>query len=353
MWKDLKYLLAYTAPLSMVLGLAWGGLWAWATPLLLFGIIPLWEWILPASTHNIPESEMVQRARRRFFDLLLYVHLPLLYGLLVWYFHTLQHGTWTKSELLGLTLGMGMIVGSFGINVGHELGHRPEWYHQLMAKCLLVPALYTHFTIAHNYGHHKWVATPNDPATARKGEPLYSFWLRAIVGTWREAWRLARKQISGKSLPWRSVRNEMRINLIMQVGWLVGLIAVWGWVAVLAAWVVALIAVLLLESVNYIEHYGLMRHQLPSGRYERVRPCHSWNANHELGRIFLYELTRHSDHHYKADRKYQTLRHLDESPQLPFGYPLSILIAMIPPLWFNLMDKQLDRHRQSSQLPTT
>ncbi len=342
MWKDLKYLLAYTAPLALALGLAWGGAWSWAAVILTFGIIPALELVLPASTANVPPEEEPIRARRRFFDLLLYVHVPLLYTLVLWYFHVLTHEPLSTSELLGLTLGTGIMVGSFGINVGHELGHRPEWYHQAFAKMLLVPALYAHFTIEHNRGHHKWVATPLDPSTARRGEPIYRFWLRSIAGVWRNAWQLERRRLEAKGLPFFSLHNDMIVNLLAEAAWIALAVFLFGWAVVPALLVIALIGVLLLESVNYIEHYGLLRRELAPGRYERVLPRHSWNSDHELGRIFLYELTRHSDHHYKASRKYQILRHMDDSPQLPFGYPMSILIALIPPLWFRLMDHRVE-----------
>jgi alkane 1-monooxygenase len=120
--------------------------------------------------------------------------------------------------------------------------------------------------------------------------------------------------------------------------YLIGVGLIWGPTVACFAIGTAIVGFLLLESVNYIEHYGLVRKQLASGRYEPVTPRHSWNSNHELGRIFLYELTRHSDHHYKATRKYQVLRHMDESPQLPLGYPTSILMALVPPLWFKKMN---------------
>ena len=130
----------------------------------------------------------------------------------------------------------------------------------------------------------------------------------------------------------------------LQLAHLFYLIAVWalfGWSGVAFAVAIALLAILQLETVNYIEHYGLRRKKMPSGFYEKVGPQHSWNSNHEFGRILLYELTRHSDHHYKATRKYQILRHFDKSPQLPHGYPASMMMALLPPLWFSVMDKRI------------
>jgi len=213
----------------------------------------------------------------------------------------------------------------------------------LMAKALLLTALYTHFFIEHNRGHHKHVATDKDPASARFGESIYAFWLRSVTGSYRNAWRLESKRLQRQGLPFWSWRNEMIRFQVYQVLYLALVGLIFGWQMIGYALAIAVFGFLLLESVNYIEHYGLRRKEIAPGRYEKVQPWHSWNSNHEMGRIFLYELTRHSDHHYKASRKYQILRHFDESPQLPFGYPTSIVISLIPPLWFALMNGRVKR----------
>jgi alkane 1-monooxygenase len=197
-----------------------------------------------------------------------------------------------------------------------------------------------HFFIEHNRGHHKWVGTPQDPATARLGESIYRFWPRSILGAYRNAWKLEKERLQKDGKAVFSIYNEM---IWFQIANLAYLGLVWfffGWAGLAFALAAAAIGILLLETVNYIEHYGLSRRKLPSGFYEKTSPRHSWNSNHELGRIFLYELTRHSDHHYKATRKYQVLRHFDESPQLPLGYPATMLMAMLPPLWFGVMDRR-------------
>jgi alkane 1-monooxygenase len=128
---------------------------------------------------------------------------------------------------------------------------------------------------------------------------------------------------------------------LIQVGYLLGVALIWNWNTAGFAIGIAVVGFLLLETINYIEHYGLRRARLANGRYEKVEAKHSWNANYELGRILLYELTRHSDHHYKANKKYQLLDHHDSSPQLPFGYPASMLIALLPPIWFKLINPRL------------
>lgn len=341
MLRDLKYLIAYVAPLSAYVAVLWQGAWSFSTVVVAFVLIPLAEQFAKGTDRNLSEAEEAKKAVSPLFDLLLYLNVPLLLGLLWLYFSAVTGGGLQGWEVAGLTLSTGIVVGTIGINVAHELGHRPKRYEQLMAKLLLTTALYTQFSIEHNRGHHLWVATNQDPSSARPGEGLYRFWLRSVWGTYLNAWRLEHDRLRREGKPLFSVWNEMiwfqlaHLAYLALVGWQ------FGWTGVGFAVAVAVLGFLLLETVNYIEHYGLRRKRLPSGFYEKVMPRHSWNSNHELGRIFLYELTRHSDHHFKSTRKYQVLRHFDESPQLPHGYPASILMALVPPLWFRVMEKRM------------
>ncbi len=339
--KDAKYLIAYILPLSAIAGLAWQGAWSWAAPVLAFALLPTLEQWLPQSVENVAAEAEEPRSAVRFFDWLLYLNIPLVYGIVLGYVALIDAGSLTWFELAGLTLGVGIIVGANGINVAHELGHRRLRYEQMLSKWLLLPALYQHFFIEHNRGHHKHVATPLDPATARFGENVYAFWWRSVTGGWRSAWRLEAERLQKAGLGLWSRHNEMLHFIGAQALWLGSIGVAFGPAALLGAVVVAGIGFLLLETINYIEHYGLQRQQRADGRYEPVLPEHSWNSDHELGRIFLYELTRHSDHHFKATRKYQVLRHMDESPQLPAGYPASILMALAPPLWFYVMNPRV------------
>ena len=279
--------------------------------------------------------------RKPIFDLLLYLNVPIVLGFVGWYLYLVAYVPLSSYEYWGITLSMGVFLGAIGINVAHELGHRKTWYEQVMASLLLLPNLYMHFTIEHNNGHHVNIATKEDPASARFNEWIYVFWLRSIIFTYISAWKIEAKRLrqAGKSpihytnrLIWLQL---IEIGYLGAIGWFLGL------AVMLAAISIAIGGFLMLESVNYIEHYGLNRRKLPSGRYERVQPWHSWNSNHSIGRIVLYELTRHSDHHFKASRKYQILRHYDESPQLPYGYPMSVILALFPPLWFWLMNPRV------------
>jgi len=338
MLKDLKYLSAYIVPASAFAAISCGGMYTWLTVVVVFGILPVIEMLLPFSTANIAEEDESDRSKSRFFSLLLYFNIPLVYAAIIWGAWTAQNNTMFWWEWLGLVLSVGIVMGANGINVAHELGHRQNKTEQLLAKILLLPALYQHFFIEHNRGHHKHVATPEDPASAPLGQSVYFFWIKSVTLSWWNAWKLESSRLKKNGLSPFSLHNEMLVFQILQILWLAGIYAIIGPAACVFALMAGIVGFLLLETVNYIEHYGLRRHQLPGGHYEPVSPRHSWNSNHELGRIFLYELTRHSDHHYKSTRKYQILRHLDESPQLPLGYPASMLLSLIPPLWFWKMD---------------
>ena len=206
-----------------------------------------------------------------------------------------------------------------------------------------------HFIIEHNFGHHKNVGTPEDPATSRRGELVFAFWLRSTIHGYLNAWKIEGKRLSANGKSFWSIQNEMIRFTFIQAIYLTLLAFAFTPDILFFAVSAAATGFLLLETVNYIEHYGLMRRKLASGRYESVTLQHSWNSSHELGRIFLYELTRHADHHYRATRKYQILRHHDTSPQLPMGYPIAMLLSLIPPLWFRIVHPLLDRVTQENK----
>jgi alkane 1-monooxygenase len=339
--RDAKYLFAYLLPLSGYLGLYLGGIWAPGSIYLAFVLLPLVEQLWPPRPDAIDPATEAARSRRPFFDWLLYLNLPLLYGAILYFCFLVAGGDYTTGELVGWIGNVGLMIGAMGINVGHELGHRTNRTEQLLAQVLLLPGLYQHFFIEHNRGHHKNVATPEDPASAERGQTLYAFWVQSVVGSWRNAWRLEAERLRRAGLPVGSWHNLMVRFQVVQVLYLAAIGIAFGPFVLAVVVAAGVFGFLMLESVNYIEHYGLRRKRLPSGRYEPVTPLHSWNSDHELGRIFLYELTRHSDHHFKATRKYQILRRYDESPQLPAGYPASILLSLVPPLWFRVMDGRL------------
>jgi len=236
---------------------------------------------------------------------------------------------------------MGLLCGTFGINIGHELGHRVNRFEQVLAKASLLTSLYMHFFIEHNKGHHKKVATPEDPGSARYNEAIYLFYCRTIFFSYLSAWKIGNAAARKNGYPKWHWKNEMVQAHLVQ-GLFVLCIYIFAGTLVTGYFLVAaFIGILLLETVNYIEHYGLQRRPMVEGGYERAMPWHSWNSNHLLGRLMLFELSRHSDHHYMASRKYQVLQHHPGAPQLPTGYPGSMLLAMLPPAWFYIMNRRI------------
>jgi alkane 1-monooxygenase len=278
--------------------------------------------------------------------------MPFQYVALACYFYSITFVDQSGVDLAGKTAVMGLLCGTFGINVGHELGHRTNRFEQALAKLLLLTSLYMHFFIEHNKGHHKRVATPEDPSSARLGEPLYLFWIRSIVNSYRSAWHIAAKDQQKKGRPALSLRNEMIQFHAIQIGFVLAIGMALGWTVAILFIAAAFIGILLLETVNYIEHYGLQRKQIAEGKWERAMPEHSWNSNHVIGRVMLFELSRHSDHHYLASRKYQVLRHHDHSPQMPTGYPGMMLLALVPPVWFWVMNQKVRTLKNDSQSVT-
>ena len=317
------------------------GIYSYSTLIIAFVIVPILEFLSPGHIDNISEDEEDELVVNRFFDILLYLNIPLVYAMLYAFAYTLKNVSLETYEYVGLCGSIGVVIAASGINVAHELGHRTEKWEQTLAKILLIPALYMHFYIEHNRGHHLRVSTPEDPATARKGEILFFFWIRSTIGGYIHAWQLEAKRLSRINKSIVSLDNEMIRFTLIQISYLLFVYSFFGVAAGNAIVTVGIIGFLLLETINYVEHYGLVRKKLKSGRYEKVEIHHSWNSNHEAGRILLYELTRHADHHYKSTRKYQVLRHHENSPQLPLGYPGSMFLAMIPPAWFWVMNKRI------------
>ncbi len=340
--RDIKYLLAYTIPASAIVGIKLGGIGSYTTVLYAFGLIPLWEAIIAPNPTKLSDTAVQNRLANRFFDGMLYFNLLLVYSILIYGLWFLIQTPLQSFETVGYLLSFGIVLGTNGINVAHELGHRTTKIERLLAKILLLPALYMHFYIEHNFGHHVNVGTPDDPATSKKNQSVFSFWFTSVVGQIRSATAIQKKLLHNRTAGFFSIYNDFFYYQLFQLSYLIIVGYFFGIEGVFFALSIALVAVLLLETINYIEHYGLIR-ESKGKRYERVTPMHSWNSNHAIGRLVLYELTRHSDHHHRASKKYQILESIEKSPQLPFGYTTSMLIALVPPIWFKMMNKRLPK----------
>ncbi len=339
--RALKYLTTYTLPLAVIVSFTAEG-WRTFTPLIYgFGVIPLLELMLKPREENLSTAEAELTKADHIYDWLVWLIVPVQLGFLTWYFFNIQTVEAFGVSWWGRTISMGMMCGVLGINVAHELGHRRSKAEQRLSKVLLMTSLYPHFFIEHNYGHHKNVATEEDPASARYNELLYTFWIRSIIGSYLHAWQIEAQRLSRKKIAPFSLRNEMIQFTLIEVAICLTIYFLFGGIVLIGFFVAALFGILLLETVNYIEHYGLSRKKVSDSRYEKTTPVHSWNSNHILGRIFLFELSRHSDHHAHPHKKYQVLASYKESPQMPTGYPGMMLLSTIPPLWFMVMNRRV------------
>jgi alkane 1-monooxygenase len=350
-WVDRKrrlWLLAFLMPALplMAVGLATAtGLavfWFWG-PIFAFVLVPLADVLIGDDPSNPPEEVAAALQADPWYRWIVLAYLPAQYAGLVWaLWYALTHPIgWVALVGLGSTLG---IVTGVGINAAHELGHKREDLEHWASKIALAPTLYGHFFVEHNWGHHRRVATREDPATSRMGEGYYRYWPRTVLGSLRSAWRIERKRLRRKGSrvlsPGNRVLHAWAFSVVV---WGVALV-LGGWRALVVLAVQAVIGFSLLEAVNYVEHYGLLRQKDEQGRYERVTPRHSWNNNHVVTNLLLYQLQRHSDHHENPARRFAALRHVDDAPQLPAGYAAMILLALFPPLWRRVMDPRLLAH---------
>ncbi len=340
--RAIKYLLPLTFFVLAFIGFNSKGIFTTLPLLFGFGFMPLAELILPQAKKNLSVIEEDASKENKIYDWILYGFGLLQIVFLFYFFYCIKRDLIfiDNFSLVGRALSMGVLCGLFGINLSHELGHRKEWLGQTLAKLCLSTSLYYQFFIEHNKGHHKNFCTPHDPGTSLKGENIYAFYVRAIKGVYLGAWHIANAESikqNGTKFTWR---NEM-IKAHVLEGLLILIAGILGLKVLVAFIIAALIGALLLESVNYIQHYGLIRKPTSETSYERGSPAHSWDSQHPIGRLMLFELTRHSDHHYLASRKFQILRSHEEALNMPTGYPGTILLALCPPLWFKVMHARL------------
>ncbi len=344
--RALKYLPIFTGIIAVYISFISTGWWTYTALIYIFGLIPLLDILMPTPEKNMNAMEEELALKDSLYDWLIYSMLPIQLFFLWVFLSMIGDPTLTTFEFWGRISAMGILCGSLGINVAHELGHRPNKSEQWMSKALLLTSLYMHFFIEHNHGHHRRVATPEDPASARYGENIYFFFVRTVVFSYVSAWRLEAQKLERKEQAFWSIHNEMLRFQIIQMAFLGGIYFFFGWIPMLAFIAAATFGFLQLETVNYIEHYGLQRRRKDNGNYEKILPVHSWNSNHIIGRLLLFELTRHSDHHFQSTRKYQILRHFDDAPQMPTGYPGMMVLAFFPPLWFIVMHRHIAKYRE-------
>lgn len=350
-WRDSKrylWLLALLVPIFPFI--AWGlanltglALFWYLGPILVLVIIPILDVIVGIDRSNPPEDVVAQLEQDRYYRWITFLYVPLQYFALVWACWMWVRGGLGWPDRIGLALTVGVVAG-IAINTAHELGHKRDSFERWMAKIALAQPGYGHFYVEHNRGHHSRVATPDDPASSRVGENVWIFLPRTVVGGYRSAWRLEQPRFSRRHQSHWSIRNDVLNAWLLSVALWVALLVIFG-ISLLPFLVIqAVVGIALLEFVNYIEHYGLLRRREASGRWERVQPRHSWNSNNVVTNILLFQLQRHSDHHANPTRRFQALRDLDSAPVLPTGYAGMIVLAVLPPVWYRVMDPRVAAH---------
>lgn len=333
-----RYFSAYSIPGFALLGVLFGGLLSWLTVVVVFVLIPLAELLVGRNPENMDDEAEAKAKNSLLYSFVLWLFVPIPFLLTLAFGYRFNEGIYQTYESIGNVLSIALSSGGIGITIAHELVHRKSVFEQYLGRIILLSVFYMHFAIEHVRGHHALVATDEDPATARRGQSYYAFWWTSVWGQWISAWKLEAKRLNKLGNSTIHYKNEMIHFTLLQTGYVVILGWLFGWIFAMMALAMGIAAFSLLEGVNYIEHYGLEREVLENGRYEKVGNHHSWNSDHVISRMLLFELTRHSDHHAVASRHYQILRSLEESPQLPTGYPGMILLALVPPLWFRVMD---------------
>ncbi|MEN0065170.1 MAG: alkane 1-monooxygenase [Myxococcota bacterium] len=335
--RALPFYLSFVVPACFGLAVAYGGAFTWLVPAVVFIAIPLFDLLLG---HDVDDPPAVKDGRQFAYDLALWLWVPVQLGSIALGLWRLTQGG-TLVEGVGLVFSLALITGSGGINVAHEMMHRKPRLEQGLAEVLMTSVSYTWFCVEHVLGHHRNVATAADPATSRYGESLYAFVPRSMLGGLASAWRLETERVERRGVAWTLADRRVRHALLLIVAYaLVG--AVFGWLGMVFFALQGLVASALLETINYVEHYGLVRETGPDGRPVRVQPRHSWNSTFRVTNWYLFNLQRHSDHHAWASRPYHQLRaFVDDSPQLPLGYATMVLISFVPPLFFALMNPRV------------
>jgi alkane 1-monooxygenase len=339
-----RFLLPWIIPPSVVLGITQGGGWVWLAWGIVFILHPGMDAILGADSGEDPiPSRPGERVESRAHSLLLHVQLPMQLAMLAWAIpEVAERFRMFSLEWMGSVVSLGCLTGAMGITVAHELIHRARHWERALGIGLLLSVNYGHFRVEHVFGHHARVATREDPATSRRGESLYAFWPRTLVGSFRSAIEIEARRLRARPLWTRVSGNRVLHYLLLQLAIGAGVFELWGATGLAVHLAQSIFAILLLETVNYIEHYGLERRVREGGRYEPVTDLHSWDSRHVMTNAFLYNLGRHSHHHAQPTVAYERLKLAPRDQALPFGYSALLWLALFPPLWFRLFEPRLE-----------
>lgn len=352
--KKWGFLLFWIAVLPILPIAAYGGrdngtqdYWAWAIYFTVFGIVPLLDYLVGKDPTNPDEQTEVpalsQEKIYRTFPLILGC---VWLGVLFFAGHIFVTAGYGWLGMVGWVLSIGTLGGAIAIVLAHELVHKDERIENWFGGLLLSSVCYAGFKVEHIRGHHVFVATPNDGASAKYNESVWRFLPRALKQNFLSAWELEAERLKRKGLKPFSVHNELIWWYAISVLFAAGFFALWGLKGMIFFLLVGLVAGSTLEVINYVEHYGLYRRIQDNGKYERVTPAHSWNSNYFLTNLALFQLQRHSDHHAYGKRRYQVLRHYEDSPQLPGGYASMYVLALLTPLWKAVMNPRVEAYYQ-------
>ena len=342
--KKWAFLLVIQMPVQIVVGYLIG--FNYFSLLLVFVAIPIADQIFGHDTSNPTPAQIGALSRDAFFLIMPVLWVPCQIALLVWGACEIERDVLPLWQKIGLGLSLAVMSGS-GIIIAHEFGHRNNAWERTLAKILLASVSYMHFIIEHNLGHHTRVATSEDPSSARQGENFYAFWLRSVAGSYRSAWRLELARLRHKGYSAWGWHNQMLWFTLIPFAIAAACYFFIGLYALIFFTAQSFFAFSMLELINYIEHYGLERKKTANGEYEPVSVRHSWNANQLLSNLYMIHLERHSDHHHNPTLRYQLLSHREESPQLPGGYGAMFPLALVPPLWFRIIDPLVEKYRQA------
>jgi alkane 1-monooxygenase len=312
-------------------------------PLVACLVIPFADKLLGVNKRNLNADETKELKEKLFYKLITWLWLPMQLALLAYGLLWVLQPTRTLWDFAGMSFAVGIITGALGIPCSHELIHKPGRFEQALGLALMMSVSYPHYCIEHVWGHHKRVATPEDPTTARLGESFYSFYLRSVTGGLISAWQIEKRRRSGKVL-----ENRILHFGIILAGIYALIYGTTGWRGLCFFLMQGFVAFSILELTHYVEHYGLLRRQIEPGKYERVQAIHSWNDGHWLSNFFTFNLGRHSSHHFLASWPFQLLQFHENAPQLPYSLNAMLLIALVPPLWFTIMDPLAKQWREES-----
>ena len=344
----LLFSVVYLIPISVYLGYWLGGIYTFTTPFLVFGVGPILDFIVGRYIRNPTEGAEKKLEADNRYKMVTIFCVPIQLAMIFWGAYVVSYGNLSALELVGFILSVGISSDILGLSAAHELAHRINGkFEPICSKILYCTVLYIHFGMEHVVGHHKRVATPEDPATALLGESFYTFLPRSVFGGFNSVWEFEADRMKKQNKPVWSRHNPMAVALLVQTAFTVFIAVVFGGMGIFYLFAQSFIAIALVENANYVVHYGLLRKEIAPGKYEPVRPWHSWNSSNWLSNHFLFNIQRHSDHHYRPGRRYQLLRHYDEVPQLPNGYAGMVVLALMPSLWRKVMDPRIQAFTQS------